>query len=268
MPRCRGLKPDFFLDEDLAHLPYEGRLLFEGLWCLADREGRLEDRPKYIKAQIFPYDNVNIERLLKMLCEPQIEDRQGKVFIRRYTVDKKQFIDIPEFLKHQTPHHTEKPSQIPHFNGCITVKEPSSNGVTPPSSLLEANSKQLTVNSKQYERFLIFYSAYPKKKDKQTALKIWKKLNPNDELLGLMLKSISAQKKSDDWLKDNGSYIPYPATWLNGHRWEDETSVEVVHAKPRSTYIDYEKEERDRELKRASERQSAIDSLSGKNLQD
>jgi len=53
MARIRSLKPDFFKDEDLAVLPFEARLLFEGLWCYADKEGRLEDRPKYLKGVEF-----------------------------------------------------------------------------------------------------------------------------------------------------------------------------------------------------------------------
>jgi len=67
-------------------LPYEARLLYQGLWCLADKAGRLEDRPKYLKAEIFPYDNINIEKFLNLLCQPNIPDRPEKVFIRRYTV--------------------------------------------------------------------------------------------------------------------------------------------------------------------------------------
>lgn len=121
MARMRSLKPDFFKDEDLATLPFEARILFEGLWCYADREGRLEDRPKYLKVEIFPYDNVDIEKLLNMLESPKIEGRDDKVFIRRYCVDGKKYIDIPEFLKHQSPHKTEKESLFPSFNGEVTV---------------------------------------------------------------------------------------------------------------------------------------------------
>ena len=46
MARSRNIKPSFFMNEDIIELPYEARLLFIGLWTLADREGRLENRPK------------------------------------------------------------------------------------------------------------------------------------------------------------------------------------------------------------------------------
>lgn len=128
MARRRTLSPEFFSDEDLSMLPFEARLLYAGLWCYADREGRLEDRPKYLKAMIFPYDRVDVEKLLTLLANPQTPDRPGKVFIRRYQADGKQLIDIPEFSKHQSPHGTEHSSRLPCFNGYLTVKEPLSNG--------------------------------------------------------------------------------------------------------------------------------------------
>jgi len=121
VPRRRTLSPEFFSDEDLATLPFEARLLYAGLWCYADKEGRLEDRPKYLKAMLFPYDRLDVEKLLTHLATPQNPDRPGKVFIRRYQVDGRQLIDIPEFSKHQSPHHTEHNSRLPEFNGVLSV---------------------------------------------------------------------------------------------------------------------------------------------------
>ena len=56
MPRIRTIKPNFFSNEEVGKLKCEARLLFIGLWTLADCEGRLEDRPVRIRAQLFPYD--------------------------------------------------------------------------------------------------------------------------------------------------------------------------------------------------------------------
>jgi hypothetical protein len=55
--RIRTIKPEFFEDEKLAELPPHDRLMFIGLWLLADRNGVLEHRPAWIKAKIFPYDD-------------------------------------------------------------------------------------------------------------------------------------------------------------------------------------------------------------------
>ncbi|ACU61313.1 hypothetical protein [Chitinophaga pinensis] len=93
MARIRTIKPDFFKNEELAELPAMVRLLFIGLWTLADREGRMHDRPKRIKAEIFPYDNVNIENDLARL--------QSAGFIERYEVGEMKVIQVNNFTKHQ-----------------------------------------------------------------------------------------------------------------------------------------------------------------------
>lgn len=67
-----------------------------------------------------------------------------------------------------------------------------------------------------------FYKAYPKKKAKQDALKAWKAFSPPPELFASILAALEAVKKTEDWTKDAGKYIPLPASWLRGRRWEDE----------------------------------------------
>ena len=74
--------------------------------------------------------------------------------------------------------------------------------------------------------FEAFWTAYPKKKSKGQALSAWKKLKPDSSLQAVILKAIEAQKRSPDWQKDKGQYIPYPATWLNAMAWEDEVPTE------------------------------------------
>lgn len=105
MARMRTLKPQFFLNEGLAEIEPIGRLLFQGLWCLADREGRLEDRPRRIKAEVLPYDDVDVDGLLDQL------GRGG--FIERYDVGGSRYILISTFTKHQSPHCKEAESIIP-----------------------------------------------------------------------------------------------------------------------------------------------------------
>jgi len=124
MARIRAVKPDFFDDEDLAVHPFWVRILFEGLWCYADREGRLEDRPVKLKPKIFPYDEIDLEEGLHLLTLPKKHSPKHPPFIVRYEVDGNKYIQILNFQKHQSPHNTEKESEIPSFNGEIPVKEP------------------------------------------------------------------------------------------------------------------------------------------------
>jgi len=105
MARARNIKPAFFDNEDLAELPALNRLLFIGLWCLADREGRVELRPKRIKAQLFPYDNCDMIEMVNSLSVYK--------FIEIYTVEDKEYLQINKWAKHQNPHHKEIASILP-----------------------------------------------------------------------------------------------------------------------------------------------------------
>jgi len=105
MARSRNIKPGFFLNDRLAECEPLARLLFAGLWCIADREGRLEDRPKRIKAEILPYDDCDVDQLLNQLAE--------RGFIIRYEVDSNRYIQVTNFSKHQNPHVREAASIIP-----------------------------------------------------------------------------------------------------------------------------------------------------------
>lgn len=118
MPRARNIKPGFFKNENLVEIAYEYRLLFAGLWVLSDRAGRLEDRPKRIKMEIFPADNVDVDEGLDQL--------QSNGFVVRYQVDGKRYIQVRNFDKHQNPHKNEAASSIPppEGHGTSTVQAP------------------------------------------------------------------------------------------------------------------------------------------------
>ena len=105
MARSRNLKPGFFKNEDLAECSPWARLCFAGLWTLADREGRLEDRPKRIKGELFAFDSIEVEPLLAEL------EKFG--LLLRYEAQGRGYIQVIKFLQHQNPHHKEPPSEIP-----------------------------------------------------------------------------------------------------------------------------------------------------------
>lgn len=92
--RNRILKEGFFRNYDLACLPPLARILFQGLWCMADKEGRLVDQPPRIKADILPYDDCELVPLLDSL--------HTSGFIVRYEVSGRHYIQVVNFTKHQT----------------------------------------------------------------------------------------------------------------------------------------------------------------------
>lgn len=123
MARARNIKPGFFTNDVLAECSALARILFQGLWCHADREGRLEDRPRKLKAEILPYDDCDAEELL---C--QLESRG---FIIRYSHGDERFIQVVNFCKHQNPHVKESESTIPA--PCLSGAKPEQAGLIPDS---------------------------------------------------------------------------------------------------------------------------------------
>ena len=106
MARKRYIKPGLFKNEVLGEADPLHTLLFAGLWVLADKEGRLECRPKKIKAEIFPY---------RFDYDPSmgLDWLKHESFINLYKVDDKEYIQINNWRRHQTPHHKEVGSEIP-----------------------------------------------------------------------------------------------------------------------------------------------------------
>jgi hypothetical protein len=106
MARARNIKPGFFTNELLGTYDPIISLLFAGLWCLADKDGILEDRPLRIKAELFPYrEGLDVNGYLTVL--------ERDAFLTRYKVVGVGYIQISNFTKHQTPHHTEKARGYP-----------------------------------------------------------------------------------------------------------------------------------------------------------
>lgn len=129
MARARNIKPGFFENELLVELSFEYRLLFIGLWTIADKEGRLEDRSKKIKMQVFPADNVDVDGGLTALHDAG--------FIVRYGSGTDKFIQINNWKKHQSPHHTERDSVIPPLNNGEATNNTQNNlRGNPPDSLI------------------------------------------------------------------------------------------------------------------------------------
>lgn len=120
MPRKREIKPSFYMDEDLAECSVWARLLFPALWQLADREGRLEDRPAMIRIHAFPYDNLeglslSVHEMLNELARPRKHCPDGDAFILRYVVGGRAYIQIKNFKEHQRCHPNEVGSEIPPY---------------------------------------------------------------------------------------------------------------------------------------------------------
>lgn len=116
--------------------------------------------------------------------------------------------------------HSENEQVYNHENdnhSSNTIKQETKN------KAIKKQNKEL--NELQEKQFDKFWQAYPKKVSKKQAQKSWKKINPSLELFEKILKALEMVKQTEQWKKDNGKYVPYPATWLNQERWTDEINM-------------------------------------------
>lgn len=144
MARSRNIKPGFFTNDELAECSTYARLLFIGLWTIADKEGRLDDRPKKIKAMVLPFDDEDCELLLQQL--------HNRKFINRYEVNGGSYIQIANWKKHQNPHCKEAASEIPEppNDGSSINKEPVKNGADTEEKQ-EERKQPVEINNAQEE---------------------------------------------------------------------------------------------------------------------
>jgi uncharacterized protein YdaU (DUF1376 family) len=110
----------------------------------------------------------------------------------------------------------------PPFNRTAEPKANSSSASSSSKKKEDIRASRCDVLNGHRASFDRFWSAYPKKRGKGPAEKVWAKLQPDDSLVGEMLNKIDQAKRTPDWTKDRGQFIPHPATWLNAKGWEDD----------------------------------------------
>ena len=81
-----------------------------------------------------------------------------------------------------------------------------------------------------------FWSAYPRKVGKKDAVKVWNQIKPDDNLIEQIVQGVERWKRSEQWTKDEGRFIPYPATFLRGERWNEYDRAEVTPS-PKPTAV-------------------------------
>lgn len=117
----------------------------------------------------------------------------------------------------------------------------------------ESKPKASGSEAAQMGDFAVFWDVYPRRRGKADALKAWKALKPDAELVERILASVERARASPDWRKEGGKFIPYPATWLRRHGWEDELEPDIDPLPP----------QRHGDGQRINDTVAALDSLFG-----
>lgn len=215
--RTRLLRDGWFKDEDLAEVSAEARILFMGLHCYADKQGKFDWKPKRIRAEIFPYDTrQDTARLLR-----ELEDRK---LIVSYEAAGHAFGFIPSFLSCQSPHKKEAESVIPDFPGLSTdVHGISGKGWT----AIEIEIEKEIGTEIEIEKEIAEIAA-PRKLGRQVTTENRTELAPrivvkDSERVALIAEFgeeqvIRAAERASDWLLAEGktkkNYAAFMRNWL------------------------------------------------------
>lgn len=221
MARIRTIKPEFPQSESMGRVGRESRLCFIQLWTLADDSGRLRGNSRMLASLLYPYDDD-----APALIGGWLDELEAEGCVQRYVIDGDSYLAICAWAKHQKidkPSASKLPSPPEVSRAIANTREESSED----QGSRKGSKDQGGEHSSSPDLFDCFWEPWPRKEGKEAARKAFAKLHVDETLLGMILTAIAVQKVSPGWMKDSGQFIPHPATWLNGRRWEDEMPVGV-----------------------------------------
>ncbi len=201
--------------------------MFWRLTTVADDYGRFDANPNILLATCFPLrvTSLKIKQILKWYHELEVCQ-----LVQSYDCNGKHLGFFATWDKHQQIR--AKASKFPDPTPASICNHLQSNV---PESEIESEIEKREARSENGHAqsigsastpkgFAEFWIKYPKKKNKGDAEKAWKAAHVDDVLLAEIIEAIETARRSPDWLKDNGQFIPYPASWLRAKGWEDEHS--------------------------------------------
>lgn len=218
----------------LANLKNDShRLLYTWLIPFLDVEGRYNACPDIIKGSVVP----RLKHFNEKNIQEALIDMANNELILLYQSDGEQYLELRKFEDHQTNlrKDRESPSKIPPSTNDNLINA----GLTPEFIGVREEKRREVKRSKcSNEGFEDFWKVYPRKVNKKEAQSAWNKAKIPS--LDTIIQAIERQKKSDQWIKDSGQYIPYPSSWLNKERWNDELTYTAgsVAKKPHSNYFE------------------------------
>lgn len=190
--------------------------LWVNLIAYVDDYGRGDARPAIIKGKCFPLR----ERLTNADINAALTGLAGIGCVSLYEVDGKPYLYFPNWESHQRVRNKVSKFPAPQESAASRGELPQvaariQSNPNPESESRIQNPKDTRVR----EAFGAFWSAYPKKVGKPAAERAFKKIKESD--YPLLLPAIEQHKRSKQWQKNDGEFIPNPATWLNQERWND-----------------------------------------------
>ena len=233
----RILKESICTSENLATISAEAEVLFYRLIVKADDFGLYYGSPKILASLLFPLNVPTEKKVSSWLAELV----NGGLVATYRAEDGRQYLKLLSWDKHQNRRATKPKYPLPQeFDNTCSQGVSSDNSDT--CAQMQADSsvnvnenvneerKRVTAQNGAGGRdgFDRFWSAYPRKVGKKDAVKVWNQIKPDDSLIDQIVQGVERWKRSEQWTKDEGRFIPYPATFLRGERWNEYDRAEVT----------------------------------------
>lgn len=216
MSQRRLFSPDIVDSDAFLNMPGSSQLLYFHLAMRADDDGFVS--PRKVMRMIGVADDD-----LKILIAKRfvLPFESGVVVIKHWLIHN----TIRKDRYHETKYLAEKATLVVKENGSYTELatkwQPNGNQMVPEVKLSKVKLINNTIKKEELNtNFLKFWKQYPKKVGKSVALRIWNKLTQEEQTI--ILRVLPQHIGLPQWSEHDGKYIPYPSTWLNQRRWEDE----------------------------------------------
>lgn len=224
MAQKRMIDKKISFSEQVANLPVEAQLIFTWSIPHSDDLGILPRSARSLKAMVVPMWDMTVEAFGNHL---EAIIKQGLYQVYKHS-DGEEYLRVTKFSQHQTLKKDRKPQTM--LAGVDTWEaaealgfhvEDDGNPREEKRSKVKRKEKNLLTDEVE-KNFELFWAAYPNKTAKKKAHDVWLKLQPTGALFAAITQGLEKAKRSAQWQKDGGQYIPHPTTWLNQERWTDE----------------------------------------------
>lgn len=224
----RILKESICTSDSIAKLSWFEEVLFYRLMVNCDDYGRFDGRIAVIKNRLFPLK----EDLTASSVKKGVQGLVNAGLVALYEFEGKPYLYLPTWNAHQSVRAKRSKYPAPECGEMISeiiCKQMKSDDSKCPRNPIQSESNSKSVSESNTDAFARFWAVYPKKVGKKDAQRAFGKVNVDVQIL---LDAVERHKKSNQWCKDGGQYIPNPSTWLNQERWTDEMDMNMGRSIP------------------------------------
>lgn len=232
----RLLREGILTSEPVNSLSTESEVFYRRLQSVVDDFGRYTAHPALLRAALYP---LQLDRVREASMERHLADCEKARLVRLYVHEGKRYLELLKFRQvvrakeskwPEPPNDAEHQHSISDTDATLMRSETETESKTIPQAPEGRDGKRAAAEERaklNAETFAAFWAVYPNKVCKVPAEKAWVK-HGCAALAESIIQAVERAKRSRSWRKDDGQFIPHPATWLNHHRWKDEGVSEAL----------------------------------------